>query len=139
MCYTTPMPKKKLSESERAERLKATRRRYRQKNGTAITRRQNERRRQRLPANRAALRKHLEQNGCIDCGESDHRCLDFDHVRGEKMGNVKDLLVRGRSMTALWREIEKCEVRCANCHRKVTYDRAAWEDGEPKTLPLFPE
>lgn len=57
--------------------------------------------------------------GCVDCGYNLHACaLDFDHVRGVK--NPK--LVKGTSWVSLgWedihREIPKCDVRCANCHR----------------------
>lgn len=59
--------------------------------------------------------------GCVDCGERDERCLDLDHVRGTKVKNVSEML--GCSVPRLLEEIAKCEVRCANCHRKRTVER----------------
>ena len=61
--------------------------------------------------------------GCLDCGEKDQRVLDFDHVRGIKAFTISDHL--DLSPARLYAEIDKCEVRCANCHRRVTADRRA--------------
>jgi hypothetical protein len=47
--------------------------------------------------------------------------MDFDHVRGEKLNNVSDM-VRGPT-EALLSEIAKCELVCAVCHRNRTTDR----------------
>lgn len=54
---------------------------------------------------------------CVDCGESDPRCLDFDHKEGTKK---RFPLASGRFRTipTIQAEIDKCEIRCANCHRK---------------------
>lgn len=52
------------------------------------------------------------------CGESDIRCLDFDHIRGEKDRNISRMVRDGYSLESIKREIEKCVVLCANCHRK---------------------
>ena len=58
---------------------------------------------------------------CVDCGETDIRCLEFDHRdRAAKTANVSALQYQSRSWTVLLREIEKCDVRCANCHRRKT-------------------
>jgi hypothetical protein len=58
--------------------------------------------------------------GCIDCGYNEHpAALDFDHVRGEKLLNVS----AAKSIAQAKAEIEKCEVRCANCHRLRTWER----------------
>jgi hypothetical protein len=58
---------------------------------------------------------------CIDCGISDWRVLEFDHVRGKKKFNIGDY--QKYSMKVLKEEIRKCEVRCANCHRIKTMER----------------
>lgn len=56
--------------------------------------------------------------GCIDCGYAVHpNALDFDHVRGEKSYAVSRLLKDGASWERIWTELDKCDVRCANCHR----------------------
>ena len=56
--------------------------------------------------------------GCVDCGTTELVVLDFDHVRGEKTSRISRM--RGASIPRLLAEIAKCEVRCANCHRRVT-------------------
>lgn len=54
---------------------------------------------------------------CVDCQETDPVVLEFDHLR-DKKHNVSRLT--SGSFEKLISEIEKCEVRCANCHRKKT-------------------
>ena len=56
---------------------------------------------------------------CTDCGETDPRVLDFDHLNNKKH-NVSTLMSKEYSWEAILEEASKCEVRCANCHRKKT-------------------
>jgi hypothetical protein len=45
--------------------------------------------------------------------------LDYHHRDGEhKDMNVSKLISHGHGMDELRKEIEKCDVLCANCHRK---------------------
>lgn len=60
----------------------------------------------------------LSKHPCIDCGESDIMVLDFDH-RGDKVKAVSDL-ARNSSIKRIRDEMDKCDVRCANCHRRKT-------------------
>lgn len=62
----------------------------------------------------------LQRSRCVDCG--DHRLvvLDFDHVRGVKAAVISRLVYAGASIDKIQREIDKCEVVCANCHRRRT-------------------
>jgi hypothetical protein len=69
---------------------------------------------------------YAANKGCIDCGERNVACLDFDHVRGNKRDNVAIMVHDGCSMTSVVSEIEKCEIRCANCHRKKTAKEQNW-------------
>lgn len=78
--------------------------------------------------NRKYVREYLLSHHCIDCGETDIRCLDFDHVRGEKITNVSFMVHQGRSIERIRQEISKCEVRCSNCHRKRTMERLEYPD-----------
>jgi len=64
--------------------------------------------------------EYLSSHPCIDCGESDIVVLDFDHVRGIKKNNISNMLTNKASLTTLENEIEKCDIRCANCHRRKT-------------------
>ena len=72
--------------------------------------------------NRAYVTAYLESHPCVDCGEPDIIVLEFDHVRGTKRNNIANM-VRRYSLEAIIAEIAKCEVRCANCHRRVTHKR----------------
>ncbi len=60
--------------------------------------------------------EYLSSHPCVDCGESDIVVLDFDHVRGVK--RVPVTLMEDYSKESLMKEIEKCEIRCSNCHRR---------------------
>lgn len=76
--------------------------------------------------NSVAVRRYLSQMSCVDCGEADSRVLEFDHVRGEKVGNIGTLCSQGVSWRTIELEIAKCEVRCANCHRRRTAEQLRW-------------
>jgi hypothetical protein len=58
---------------------------------------------------------------CVDCGEDHIATLDFDHVRPQE----KSFKISGSYMF-LWRylkkELDKCSIRCSNCHRKKHYE-----------------
>ena len=53
--------------------------------------------------------------------------LEFDH-RGEipKLKAVSSLMRLRVPLKIIIEEINKCEVRCANCHRKKTAKRFKW-------------
>jgi hypothetical protein len=73
---------------------------------------------------------YLIDHPCVDCGERDPIVLEFDH-RGEapKEFGVADMIGRGFGVDRIMKEISKCDVRCANCHRRKT----AWQFGTWKT------
>ena len=73
--------------------------------------------------NRDYIASVKELASCVDCGEDNPIILEFDHVRGEKKSNVSDMGNQSYSIESVQKEIDKCEVRCANCHRIVTYER----------------
>jgi hypothetical protein len=76
--------------------------------------------------NRQRLYAYLSEHPCVDCGETDVRVLEFDHVRGNKSANIATLLNNAISWSTIEKEIAKCEVRCANCHRIKTNERGCW-------------
>lgn len=73
--------------------------------------------------NRTYVDTYLKNHACIDCGNTDVRVLEFDHVRGIKEGNICHSVRNAWSIERLKTEIEKCEIRCCNCHRIVTINR----------------
>lgn len=72
---------------------------------------------------------YLKAHPCVDCGESNPVCLEFDHVRGNKHKAISTMITSAASIAALMAEIGKCEVRCANCHRKKTAQQQQWYNG----------
>jgi hypothetical protein len=83
----------------------------------------NERYRER---NREFILKYLESHPCVDCGTKDFRVLEFDHVRGTKVGNISTMLGGALSLQKIVDEVAKCDVRCANCHRIITSERGGF-------------
>lgn len=59
--------------------------------------------------------------GCFVCGIKDLCVLDFHHARGVKVFNLST--AHRRTTTAVEAELKKCDVLCANCHRKVHCER----------------
>jgi 5-methylcytosine-specific restriction endonuclease McrA len=71
----------------------------------------------------AYLLDYFATHPCQDCGESDPVVLEFDHLDGEtKLFNISHALPY-RGWQSILDEIEKCEVVCANCHRRRTAHR----------------
>jgi hypothetical protein len=75
--------------------------------------------------NRAFVEAYLREHPCVDCGIADTIVLEFDHVRGQKRREISILVGEGARLAALYAEILKCVVRCANCHRRRTAQ--GWE------------
>jgi protein-arginine kinase activator protein McsA len=68
---------------------------------------------------------YLNNHHCIDCGESDPVVLEFDHRDpSSKIGNIPEL--KRFSLKRVIEEIQKCDVRCANCHRRKTALQFGW-------------
>lgn len=67
------------------------------------------------------LLKFFKTNPCVDCGETDPVVLEFDHLR-DKSFAIGPSRSR-RSWQSILDEVEKCEVVCANCHRRRTARR----------------
>ena len=69
--------------------------------------------------------KYLSTHSCIECGENDPRVLEFHHRHG-KDKEVSTLILGGYLISTIQAEIDKCDVLCANCHRKKTMDERGW-------------
>jgi hypothetical protein len=80
---------------------------------------------QRVQEAQRLVLEHLRDRSCADCEEHDPIVLEFDHV-GEKRAEVSVLVRRGVRASALRLELDRCDVVCANCHRRRTALRAGW-------------
>lgn len=95
------------------------------------------------------LGAYLAEHPCVDCGETDIRCLEFDHEEpAKKRAEVTRLLMNAGAWRTVLAEIAKCSVRCSNCHRRRTMEQisswrqAVWErdafDGSARLAALLP-
>lgn len=73
---------------------------------------------------KALLQEIKATKSCIECGESHPACLDFHHRdRSEKVITISKGVTSNRlTKQKLLDEITKCDVLCANCHRKHHYN-----------------
>ena len=66
---------------------------------------------------RKFLSDYLNDKVCNHCGDDRKVVLEFHHLR-DKNFNLAD--ATKKSIGTIVREIEKCEILCANCHRIET-------------------
>lgn len=69
---------------------------------------------------REIVNKIKRENPCLDCGDKFHYCqMDFDHRdQFTKRKQISYMLMLG--IDTILKEIEKCDLVCANCHRDRT-------------------
>jgi hypothetical protein len=66
------------------------------------------------------LRSLKAGKSCRYCTESYAACLDYHHRDGtEKKFNIAKAATNGYSRETILKEIAKCDLICANCHRKL--------------------
>ena len=71
---------------------------------------------------RSFLAEYYSSNPCVDCGETDITVLDFDHLLEKNFG-INNAIRDTIPVERIKAELEQGEVRCSNCHRKVTAER----------------
>jgi len=69
--------------------------------------------------------ERLRQASCQDCGVADPLVLQFDHLTAKRK-DVAWLVSSGSRASLISAELAKCEVRCANCHRRRTARTGNW-------------
>jgi hypothetical protein len=93
--------------------------------------------------NRAMVRDFLCASSCLDCDVSDLAVLEFDHRDPtEKRYTLSKMCSLAGSWAAIAREIAKCDVVCANCHRRRTARQFGWRKLlglEALVLPTLPK
>ena len=79
----------------------------------------------RMNAIKADVRKLKEETPCMDCGMNyPYYVLDFDHVNGKKTTHISEMIQNAGARWKIFSEISKCQIVCANCHRKRTHRRS---------------
>ena len=85
--------------------------------------------------NQKQMLLYLSDKVCLDCGENDFRVLEFDHIdRVNKRQTVSSMVCDGYSWESILAEIEKCEIRCANCHRRRTFNQMNYYKGSRSSI-----
>lgn len=76
-------------------------------------------------------------NPCSDCKKIFPPCvMDWDHLPGSIKTKPIAVLVKNRiSKTTIMKELEKCELVCANCHRIRTFTRKVSPEMEQAIVP----
>lgn len=65
---------------------------------------------------------------CEICGESHPATLDFHHKNAkDKKFGINTKVHSGYSIDLIKQELSKCQVLCANCHRKLHYKTAIFK------------
>ena len=120
LCYAPLMPFK-----DREKQREASRRHYAKHRAKVVA---NAKKYSKIAKDRVRtyIKAYLEANPCVDCGEADIIVLEFDHIGDDKHFSISDAPRSGYGLPKIKAEIAKCEVRCANCHRKKTYERGGW-------------
>ena len=77
---------------------------------------------------KVAIRSYKENHPCSDCSKSyPWFVMEFDHVpeRGKKTIDISCALQSRWKFERILKEIEKCDVVCANCHRIRTFSHSS--------------
>ncbi len=72
--------------------------------------------------NQKKLLDYLKDKCCKDCGLTDSRVFEFDHL-SDKKENISAVM-KSWCWETLLTEIAKCDVVCCNCHRIRTLTRS---------------
>lgn len=75
--------------------------------------------------NRRQVLAYLSTHPCVDCGIADPVVLEFDH-RDPRLKAAHVGVLMSKPWVRVRAEIDKCDVRCANCHRIRTADQFGW-------------
>ena len=69
---------------------------------------------------RKVIQQIKSSSECSMCGESRWYCLDYHH-KGDKVDSISNLMKGHINIDKIKKEMKKCDVLCANCHREVHY------------------
>ena len=74
---------------------------------------------------RELVRQYKASKGCKMCGYDDERALVLHHKNPkEKTLEVSNMISRAYSHKFIFKEVEKCDVLCQNCHSILHHEQA---------------
>jgi len=76
--------------------------------------------------NRREVLSYLASHPCIDCGINNPVVLEFDHRDPSTKLTEVGRMISSKRWPRVMTEIEKCDVRCINCHRRKTAREFGW-------------
>ena len=76
--------------------------------------------------NRRNVLSYLASHPCIDCGTTDPVVLEFDHRDPSTKFTEVGRMISSKRWPRVMAEIQKCDVRCINCHRRKTARDFGW-------------
>lgn len=83
----------------------------------------NERRKKKKNQIKEYIAEYKQSRRCADCKEDyPYWIMDFDHLSNKEFG-IAQYSKHTLDLEKIKKEIEKCEVVCANCHRNRTHFR----------------
>lgn len=75
----------------------------------------------RIERNVRWLASYLKEHPCNKCGATNILALEFHHREPkDKKYRVSELVSTGKSLERIFKEVDKCDVLCSNCHRIET-------------------
>lgn len=70
---------------------------------------------------------YMSDKSCADCGEEDPVVLEFDHNDPSvKSYSISVMMGGAHSWVSILAEMEKCTIRCSNCHKRRTAQQFGW-------------
>lgn len=76
---------------------------------------------------KAQMLEYLRDKSCTNCGVSDIRVLEFDHIDPSKKSfSIARGIGSALSWASILAEIAKCQILCANCHKIRTANQQGW-------------
>lgn len=115
---TAERNRRRWANEEYRDKSKEWQRQHRERHGAAAI----------LGKSRARLQAIVVQwkkQGCVDCGYSDVRAIDPDHLDPtQKHDNISRMVTMCASADRIRAELAKCLPRCIRCHRRAT--QQAW-------------
>lgn len=71
--------------------------------------------------------EYLSDKSCVKCGYSNPLALEFDHIDpNTKLFGIARALTNTISWENILKEIDKCQILCANCHKIKTGAQQGW-------------